>query len=116
MDELVAIVAPTHPLARFEQLDAKELKGKPLIIPNPRNKLCAARDTFLIEVEVFPEILVETDDLDLAKRLAIEGPGVTAGPRWSVGEEIDRYELCAIQLKVTAYFVRGAWRTSTVPN
>ena len=54
----------------------------------PDNKLGAAWDTFLIEAGVFPEIIVETDDLDLAKQLAIEGHGVTVAPRWSVLEEI----------------------------
>ena len=97
-DELVAIVAPHHVLARHDRLNAKELKGQPLIVPNPGNKLWAAWDSFLIEAEVFPEIVVETDDLDLAKRMALEGHGVTVGPRWSVQGEIDRGELCAIPL------------------
>lgn len=103
-DELVAIVAPDNALARHDRLQAKELKGQPLIVPNPGNKLWAAWDTFLIEAGVFPEIIVETDDLDLAKRLAIEGHGVTVAPRWSVLAAIGRGELCAIPLGAAGVF------------
>ncbi|MGH7837114.1 MAG: LysR family transcriptional regulator [Candidatus Binataceae bacterium] len=97
-DELVAIVSPQHELARQDRLQAKDLKGQPLIVPNPGNKLWAAWDNFLIEAGVFPEIIVETDDLDLAKRLAIAGHGASVAPRWLVLSEIERGELCAIPL------------------
>lgn len=103
-DELVAIVAPDHVLARHERLNAKELKGQPLIVPNPGNKLWAAWDAFLIEAGVFPEIVVETDDLDLAKQLAIEGHGVTVAPRWSVLVELERGVLSAVPLGPTGVF------------
>jgi DNA-binding transcriptional LysR family regulator len=103
-DELVAIVAPGHSLARLDRLHAQDLKGQPLIVPNPGNRLWAAWDTFLIEAGVFPEINIETDDLNLAKRLAVEGHGVTVGPRWSALREIDRGELCVIPLGPAGVF------------
>lgn len=103
-DELVAIVAPDHVFARYERLHPNEFKGQPLIVPNPGNKLWAAWDNFLIEAGVFPDIIVETDDLDLAKRLAMEGHGVTVGPRWSVLSEIEGGELCAIPLGAAGVF------------
>ncbi len=103
-DELLAILAPQHGLARHDRLTAKDLQGQPLIVPNPGNKLWAAWDAFLIEAGVFPNIIVETDDLDLAKRLAIGGHGITVAPRWSVRGEIERGELCAIPLGTGGVF------------
>lgn len=103
-DELLAIAAPQHELSRHDRLAAKDLRGVPLIVPNPGNKLWAAWDAFLIEAGVFPDIAVETDDLDLAKRLAIEGHGITVAPRWSVRMEIERGELCAIPLGAAGVF------------
>jgi DNA-binding transcriptional LysR family regulator len=97
-DELVAIVSATHELARHSQLDARELKGQPLIVPNTGNKLWAAWDAFLIEAGVFPNICVETDDLDLAKQLAIRGHGISVGPRWAFTHEIEKRELAALRL------------------
>ena len=103
-DELVAIVTPDHALARHDRLHAKDLKGQLLIVPNPGNKLWAAWDTFLIEAGVFPEIIVETDDLDLAKQLALKGHGITVAPRWSVLAELGHGELCAIPLGPAGVF------------
>lgn len=97
-DELVAMVAPQHELAPHDRLHPKDLKGQRLIVPNPGNKLWAAWDAFLIDAGVFPEISIETDDLDVAKRLAIEGHGVSVSPRWSIVAEIDRGELRALPL------------------
>jgi LysR family transcriptional regulator, transcriptional activator of the cysJI operon len=103
-DELVAILKPDHALACHDRLHAEELRGQSLIIPNPGNKLWAAWDAFLIESGVFPEIIVETDDLDMAKQLAIDGHGITVAPRWSVLAELERRELCAIQLGASGVF------------
>ena len=87
-DELVVVAPPGNLLADTTRLDAKSLRGQPVIVPNPGNKLWAAWDAFLIESGVFPEIVVETDDLDLAKQLVIQGHGVTVVPRWAAVREV----------------------------
>lgn len=97
-DELVAIVTPDDELAGRGRIEAQELKRRDLIVPNPGNRLWAAWDSFLVEAGVFPNIKIETDDLDLAKQLAIEGHGVTVGPRWSVRTEVEQGRLRAISL------------------
>jgi DNA-binding transcriptional LysR family regulator len=97
-DELVAIVGPDDELANRTRIDALELKGRDLIVPNPGNRLWAAWDSFLVEAGVFPNIKIETDDLDLAKQLAIQGHGITVGPRWSVVAEVEQGRLRAMSL------------------
>lgn len=104
-DELVAIVAPGHQLARDARLHPDDLRGQPLIIPNPGNPLWSAWDAFLLEAGVFPEIIVETDDLDLAKHLVIRGYGASVAPRWSVEAEVDGGKLRAMSLGPS-----GVWR------
>jgi DNA-binding transcriptional LysR family regulator len=97
-DELVAIVGLDNELANRTRIDAHELKGRDLIVPNPGNRLWATWDSFLVEAGVFPNIKIETDDLDLAKQLAIQGHGITVGPRWSVVAEVEQRRLRAISL------------------
>jgi DNA-binding transcriptional LysR family regulator len=103
-DELVVVVPPGNPLADAPRLEAKNLKGQPVIVPNPGNKLWAAWDAFLIEAGVFPEIMVETDDLDLAKQLAIQGHGVTVVPRWAAVREVTDGTLRALALGPAGVF------------
>jgi DNA-binding transcriptional LysR family regulator len=102
-DELVVVAPPGHPLANATRLDAQQLKGQPVITPNPGNKLWTAWDAFLIEAGVFPEI-IETDDLDLAKQLAIQGHGVTVVPRWAAAAEVAAEKLCASALGPSGVF------------
>jgi LysR family transcriptional regulator, transcriptional activator of the cysJI operon len=97
-DELRAIVPPQHPLARNIRVTARDLQGQPLIVPHPGNRLWAAWDGFLNQAGVFPNIAVDTDDLDLAKRLVLRGDGITVAPRWAVRAELERGELRAIPL------------------
>ena len=102
-DELVGVVAVENELAGRGRVEAVELKGRPLIVPNPGNKLWAEWDSFLIQAGVFPNIVVETDDLDLAKQLAIRGHGVTVAPRWAIAREIESGSLAALQLGAGVY-------------
>jgi DNA-binding transcriptional LysR family regulator len=97
-DELVVVTTPANKLGEAQRLDAKSLKGQPLIVPNPTNRLWAEWDRFLIESGVFPEVIVETDDLDLAKQLAIRGYGMTVVPRWAATREVSDGTLRAIAL------------------
>jgi DNA-binding transcriptional LysR family regulator len=103
-DELVAIVHPRHELAPLERLSASDLSSKPLIVPTPGDKLWAAWDNFLVEAGVFPEIGIETDDLEVAKRLAIEGQGISVAPRWAVRAEVEAGKLRAIALRSGGVF------------
>lgn len=97
-DELVVVVAANSELAALSRIEAKQLKGHPAIVPNPGNKLWAAWELFLIEAGVFPEIVVETDDLDLAKQLVIRGHGLTVVPRWAAVAEVGAGQLSALAL------------------
>ena len=85
-DELVAVIAPGNPLAGKERVLAADLKEQRLITPPPGNLRFVPWDDFLIHSEVFPKVVVETDDLELAKHLARENVGITVAPRWSGAE------------------------------
>lgn len=97
-DELVVVMKSSHDLANRSRIDAKDIRGHPVIVPNPGNKLWSAWDAFLIEAGAFPEIVIETDDLDLAKQLAIRGHGITVVPRWAAAKEVASGELHAAAL------------------
>jgi DNA-binding transcriptional LysR family regulator len=94
-DELVAVLAPSNPLARKERLLAGDLKDQRFIMPPPGNLRFVPWDKFLLQSGLFPRIVVETDDLELAKRLAQQNVGITIAPRWSLPNEVARRE-CAV--------------------
>jgi DNA-binding transcriptional LysR family regulator len=52
-------------------------------------------DKFLLQSGLFPRTVVETNDLELAKRLTQQDVGITIAPRWSLSNEVARGE-CAV--------------------
>jgi DNA-binding transcriptional LysR family regulator len=94
-DELVAVLSPSNPLACKERLLASDLKDQRFILPPPGNLRFVPWDKFLLQSGLFPRIVVETDDLELAKRLAQQNVGLAIAPRWSANNEVTRNE-CAV--------------------
>jgi LysR family transcriptional regulator, transcriptional activator of the cysJI operon len=89
-DELVAVLSPSNPLSSRQRLMAVDLKDQRFIMPSPGNLRFVPWDNFLINSGLFPRIVVETDDLELAKRLAGQNVGITIAPRWSTNDEVAR--------------------------
>ena len=94
-DELVAVLSPSNPLACKERVLATDLKDQALIMPPAGNLRFVPWDEFLLQSGLFPRIAVETDDLELAKRLVQHNLGITVAPRWSLANEMARHE-CAV--------------------
>jgi DNA-binding transcriptional LysR family regulator len=97
-DELVAVIAPGNPLAKRERVLPADLKEQRLITPPPGNLRFVPWDNFLIQSGVFPKVVVETDDLELAKHLARQDVGITVAPRWSVLSAVERGECVALPI------------------
>ncbi len=97
-DELVAAMSPSNPLAAKERVLAVDLKEQRFIMASPGNLRFVPWDRFLIHSGLFPRIIVETDDLELAKHLAGQNVGITIVPRWSVNRELARGECVALPI------------------
>jgi DNA-binding transcriptional LysR family regulator len=103
-DELVAVVSARNPLSRNERLLAADLKDQRIIMPPPGNLRFVPWDRFLIQSGVFPRVVVETDDLELAKTLARQNVGITIAPRWSVAGDVRRGESVALPIGPNGVF------------
>jgi DNA-binding transcriptional LysR family regulator len=103
-DELVAVVSTRNPLASNERLLASDLKDQRIIMPPPGNLRFVPWDNFLIQSGVFPRVVVETDDLELAKTLVRQDVGITIAPRWSVAVEVQRGDSVALPIGPSGVF------------
>jgi DNA-binding transcriptional LysR family regulator len=97
-DELVMVMTSGHPLAKKPRVMAADLKEQRLIMPPAGNLRFLPWDDFLIHSGVFPKVVVETDDLELAKHLAVQDVGITVAPRWSVSSAVERGECVALPI------------------
>ena len=97
-DELVAVLSPSNPLARKERILPTDFKDQRFIMPPPGNLRFVPWDKFLLHSALFPRIVVETDDLELAKRLVQQNVGITIAPRWSLNNEVGRRECVVLPI------------------
>jgi DNA-binding transcriptional LysR family regulator len=86
-DELVAIVAPSHPWAERKRIQASEFAGQPLLIYERRSQTFALIERVLLETGVFPQIAMEMDHLEAVVGMVRVGLGVAIVPRWAVRAE-----------------------------
>jgi DNA-binding transcriptional LysR family regulator len=103
-DELVAVVSTRSPLSSRERLLAADLKDQRIIMPPPGNLCFVPWDTFLIQAGIFPRVVVETNDLELAKTLARQDVGITIAPRWSVLGDVQRGDSVALPIGPSGVF------------
>jgi DNA-binding transcriptional LysR family regulator len=97
-DELLVAVAPDHPLAERESVAADDLRKQSLIVPRQQTSEYTVWSDFLIQAGIFPTIAVETDNLELAKALAIRGVGITIAPSWALSNELAYGQIRALHL------------------
>jgi DNA-binding transcriptional LysR family regulator len=87
-DELVVIIAPSHPWAERKRIQASEFAGQPLLIYERRSQTFALIERVLLETGVFPQIAMEMDHLEAVVEMVRVGLGVAIVPRWAVRAEV----------------------------
>ncbi len=96
-DELVAIAAPQHPLAKLEAVAVSDVVRYPLLLP----KIGRTRDaleSLFHERRLKPNISMELDSSELLKRFAAAGVGVGFIARSNVLEDVRAGALVALPL------------------
>lgn len=97
-DELVAIVAPSHPWADRRRIQASEFAGQPLLIYERRSQTFALIERILLETGVFPQIAMEMDHLEAVVEMVRVGLGVAIVPRWALRSEVANGEVITLSI------------------
>ncbi len=99
-EKLVLVTSPSSPIFLKKELKLADLRGYPLLLPPEKS---ATREILLRRFEaegseVKPSILVETDYLECAKRLAEEGKGIALMHITNVEDEVAQGRLRIVPL------------------
>jgi len=97
-EELVAVVAPTHRLAKRKTIKAADLHGERFVafganIPTRRHI-----DKLLKRQKVVVEFVMEFDNIELLKRAIMVGAGLSILPKDNVEREATYGDLCYVRL------------------
>lgn len=93
------VVHRSHPLAGQTQSRVNNVMGYPLILPAKSMRLRAFIDVALSRLPEMPVPMVETNSIEMIKRLVAEGEAVTLLNPLDVGDEIASGELRYLPLK-----------------
>ncbi|HXE90536.1 MAG TPA: LysR family transcriptional regulator [Terriglobales bacterium] len=96
-DELVAIAAPQHPLAKLEAVSASDVVRYPLLLPKV-GRTRDALEALFDQLRLKPNISMELDSSELLKRFAAAGVGVGFIARSNVLEDVRAGALVALPL------------------
>jgi DNA-binding transcriptional LysR family regulator len=96
-DELVAIAAPQHPLARLDAAGVSDVVRYPLLLPKV-GRTRDALEALFHERRLKPNISMELDSSELLKRFAAAGVGVGFIARSNVLEDVRAGALVALPL------------------
>ncbi len=92
------LVSPKHPFAQRQSLTMEDICACPIALPVSSFGLRQTFDKEMRTLHLTPQSIVNTNNLELTKAMAIAGRTLTIGPRLIATKEIEQNLLCAIPI------------------
>ncbi len=92
------LVSPKHPLAQYQSLTLDEICAYPIALPVSSFGLRQTFDKVTRALHLIPQSIVNTNNLEFTKAMAIAGRTLTIGPKLIASKEIEQNLLCAIPI------------------
>ncbi|TMC68799.1 MAG: LysR family transcriptional regulator [Chloroflexi bacterium] len=87
-DELVLVVSRHHPFAQRDRIRLQELAEERLILFDRASSYYELTSSLIRQAGVVPESVIELDNVEAAKKMVIEGLGVSLLPRMALLVEL----------------------------
>jgi DNA-binding transcriptional LysR family regulator len=95
-EELLLITAPTHPLAKRRQIAPRDLSGQPFVLFEAGSNSRKAIEAFFRAEQIEPNVVTETENVEIIKALVMVGMGIAIIPYQAVAREVRSGQLfCA---------------------
>lgn len=92
------LVSPKHPLAQHRSLTLEDICSYPVALPVTSFGLRQTFDKITRGLHLHPHSIVNTNNLELTKAMALAGRTLTIGPEQIAKKEIEQNLLCAIPI------------------
>ena len=97
-DSLVLVVAPKHPFSRRGTVRLRELARERLILFDRASSYYELTSSLLRQAGVVPESVMELDNVEAAKKMVLEGLGVSVLPRMALDVELRQRSLRPVRV------------------
>jgi DNA-binding transcriptional LysR family regulator len=87
-EELLLITTPSHPLARRKRVAARDLDGLAFVLFETGSATRLVIDRFFLTEEITPNIVMETENVEIIKAMVKTGLGIGIVPYQAVAREV----------------------------
>src|SRR6476620_2322093 len=118
-EELLLIAAPTHQLARRRKVQARDLSGLPFVLFEVGSATRKVIDNFFASQNMEPNIVMDTENVEIIKAMVKTGLGVGIVPYQAVAREVKAGQLFCARIEGHELVRQTGWvyaRANRVPR
>jgi DNA-binding transcriptional LysR family regulator len=118
-EELLLVTHPSHPLARRKRISSADLVRQRFVLFETGSNSRRVIDEFFLKERVEPQIVMETENVEILKALVRVGIGITVIPYQSVAREVRSGHLFCTRIQDVQLVRQTGWiypRAHRVPR
>jgi DNA-binding transcriptional LysR family regulator len=108
-EELLLVTAAKHPLSRKRKVLPQDLVRQPFVLFEPGSNTRRAIDEFFVSARIEPQIVMETENVEIIKALARTNLGITIISFQSVAREFASGQLFCARISNQDMIRRTGW-------
>jgi DNA-binding transcriptional LysR family regulator len=87
-EELLLVTSPQHPLSRRKQIGPQDLRRQSFVLFEAGSNSRRTIDEFFVKEQIAPQVVTETENVEIIKALVRIGMGITIIPYQAVAREV----------------------------
>jgi DNA-binding transcriptional LysR family regulator len=108
-EELLVVTAAKHPLSRKRKVLPQDLVGQPFVLFESGSNTRRAVDEFFMTARIEPQIVMETENVEIIKALVRHGLGITIIPYQAVARDVTQGQLFCARIEGRSLIRETGW-------
>ena len=108
-EELLVVTAAKHALSRKRKVLPQDLVGQPFVLFEPGSNTRRAVDEFFLSARIEPQIVMETENVEIIKALVRHGIGISIIPYQAVARDVSAGQLFCARIEGRSLVRETGW-------
>jgi DNA-binding transcriptional LysR family regulator len=108
-EELLVVTAAKHPLSRKRKVLPQDLVGQPFVLFESGSNSRRVVDEFFMTARIEPQIVMETENVEIIKALVRHGLGITIIPYQAVARDVTQGQLFCARIEGRSLIRETGW-------
>ena len=108
-EELLIVTAAKHALSRKRKVLPQDLVGQPFVLFEPGSNTRRVVDEFFLSTRIEPQIVMETENVEIIKALVRHGIGISIIPYQAVARDVSAGQLFCARIEGRSLVRETGW-------